>query len=466
MSAPILWIAIPLVAAGLIALIRNERMVAILGGIFALVLALLAQFFPIDQALNLAGVSIRIGSSFEILGRRLILTPSNQPLLVIIFGMIAFWFFGSSIAGIARRLVPFGLAITSLLLASLAVEPFLYAALLMEMAVLLAIPLLTPPDQAPGRGVIRFLIFQTLSMPLILLSGFLLSGVEASPGDITLVVQSAILLGLGFALLLAIFPFSTWIPMISQDCAPYAVGFVLSVFPTISMLFGLGFLDRYSWLREAQRLQQIFEFAGLVMVVSGGLWAAFQRHIGRLMGYAVIVHIGLSLLALSLPTQFVGLGIIFLLIVPRTLALGIWSLGTTVFKRNTPSLMLGDLVGQGRIYPIASIAISFAALSLSGVSLLAGFPIQQSLWERLAASSFSSAVWMTVGIMGLFIGAIRSMATFVMAPENTPWELRESWSERIFIGTGIIGLFILGFFPQWTQPLLKDLSSIFEHLGK
>jgi NADH-quinone oxidoreductase subunit N len=466
MNAPIIWIGLPLAAAGLIGLIRRERWVAILGGSLALVLSALAAFFPVDVALNLGGISLRIDPSFEFLGRRLILTPANQPMLVIVYGMVAFWFFGSSVTGIARRLVPFGLAITSLLLAALAVEPFLYAALLMEMAVLLAIPLLTPPDQAPGQGVIRFLISQTLAMPLILLSGFLLAGVEASPGDIALVIQSAILLGLGFALLLPIFPFSTWIPMVSQECSPYAVGFVLSLFPAFTILFGLGFLDRYTWLREAQRLHQVLQLAGLIMVVSGGLWAAFQRHIGRLMGYAVMLQIGLSLIAISLPAQAVGLGIVFLLIVPRTLALGLWALGTTVFKRNSPSLMFSDLKGQARTYPIAGIAITFSALSMAGVALLAGFPIQQSLWERLAATSFGGAMWMAVGFLGLFTGAIRSMATLVMAPENTPWESRESWGERIFLGLGIIGLFLLGLFPQWTQPLLGNLAGIFEHLGK
>ena len=39
---------------------------------------------------------------------------------------------------------------------------------------------------------------------------------------------------------------------------------------------------------------------GLIMVVSGGLLAAFQRHLGRIMGYAVIVETGFSILTISL----------------------------------------------------------------------------------------------------------------------------------------------------------------------
>ena len=68
------------------------------------------------------------------------------------------------------------------MVASIAVEPFLFAALFIELAILLAIPMLVNIQQPPARGVIRFLIYQTLAMPFILLSGWLLSGVEASPG--------------------------------------------------------------------------------------------------------------------------------------------------------------------------------------------------------------------------------------------------------------------------------------------
>ena len=203
--------------------------------------------------------------------------------------------------GYAHRLVPLGFIITSLLLGSLAVEPFLYAALLIEMAVLIAIPLLIPLDQRPGKGVIRFLIFQTLAMPFILMAGFLLSGVEASPSDVNLVIQAGVLLGLGFAFLLAVFPFYTWIPMICEEASPYAAGFVLMIFPTIGILFGLNFLDRYTFLRESRQLYEILRFIGIITFLTAGIWALFQRHGARMMGYASIMATGLSILAMSLP---------------------------------------------------------------------------------------------------------------------------------------------------------------------
>ncbi|HEX2697760.1 MAG TPA: hypothetical protein VHM28_08630, partial [Anaerolineales bacterium] len=157
MNAPEIWILIPILMGGFSLLFLRERTLAWIGGTTSAILALLALIIPIDEALLIGPVSLKIASSAFLFGRSLVLPPADAPLLTLIYGMCALWFFGTEAAGAARRLVPFGLVITALLVAAIAVEPFLYAALLIEMAVLVAVPLLSPSNQKPGRGVIRFL---------------------------------------------------------------------------------------------------------------------------------------------------------------------------------------------------------------------------------------------------------------------------------------------------------------------
>ena len=157
-------------------------------------------------------------------------------MLAILFGVAALWFVGAESVGVARRLTPFGLIIISLLVASIAVQPFLYAALLIELSILVAVPLLSPLDQIPSRGVIRFLIYQTLGMPFILIAGWLSAGVEASPGDLALTIQSTTMLGLGFAFLFAVFPLYNWIPLLMEESSPYIVGFLLWFLPTVTSI--------------------------------------------------------------------------------------------------------------------------------------------------------------------------------------------------------------------------------------
>ena len=465
MNAPTIWIIAPAFAAILLFLIRNQRVLSILGGGSTVLLALTAQLIPIDQAFLLGTFSIKISSSLAVFGRVLQIKPAEGSLLAIIYGAAALWFFAAEASGTAPRIVPYGLLITTFMVASIAVEPFLFAALFIELAVLLSVPLLTSINKPPGRGIVRFLIYQTLAMPFILFSGWLLSGVEASPGDVALATQSASMLGMGFAFLLAIFPFYNWIPMLMEETSPFIVGFLLWLLPTITIIFGTGFLDRYSWLRSSPQLVTILQSVGLLMVVTGGLWAATQRHLGRIMAYSSIAETGFSILALSLNPKL-GIPILFLLIPARALGLAIWSLSLTVIKDHANTLRFSSVRGLLRSFPFASVGLIMASLSTGAFPLLAGFPARLALWENLSRISLLAALWLGIGIIGLLVSSFRTMAVLSMADEYAGWELHEKWLEGIMLGLGMTGLLILGIFPQFIQYFLSDLPTMFEHLGR
>jgi NADH-quinone oxidoreductase subunit N len=464
-SAPFLWIILPLILAGILIWLRNQKVVALIACIFTLFLTLAAWLLPIDAAMTIGNWSFKLTSSFEILGRHLVLGSSDRSLLALIYGSAIVWFAGTPALKTAGRLTPLGLAITALLVAALAVQPFLYAALLIETAVLISVPLLSAPGQRPGRGLIRFLIFQTLAMPFILFSGWLLAGIEANPGNLGLVQQAAILIGLGFSFLLAIFPFYSWIPLLTEETTPYTVGFILWIFPTVTLFFGLGFLDHYTWLRDSPALGSILTTVGILMVVSGGLLAAFQRHLGRIMGYAVIVETGFSILALSVGGTM-GLDIFLMFFIPRTLSLVIWALALTILKEHNPTLSLNDIKGLGRTWPFATLGLVLANLTLAGIPLLAGFPAHQAIWEGLVSTSLSVVFWVLIGNFGLFFSAVRVMLAFTAAPEGTHWESRETGAQRILLSIGFLALLLLGLFPQWVLPLWTKLPTIFIHLGQ
>ncbi len=465
MNAPILWILVPFLAGVIILFTLRERLSALAGGTVAAMLAMLALIFPIDTALLLGSISIKISPSIQLLGRSFVLNTADGPLLAIIYGLAALWFFGTEVSGTAHRFVSLGLMIISLLVASIAVEPFLFAALLLEMAAMLVIPLLVPLHERPGRGVVRFIIYQTLAMPFILFSGWMLAGVEASPGDISLTTQAGTMLGLGFAFLLAIFPLYNWIPMLAEETSPYATGFLLWVLPSFTIIFALGFLDRYAWLRTSQQLSTAIQFAGIFLVASGGFFAALQRHIGRIMAYTAIAETGLIVLAMGIRSTHT-LNIIFLLLIPRGLELVVWTLGLAILKQDKLSLSFGDLQGVARKYPIAAAGILMAHLSMVGFPILAGFPGRVALWHELASQSLAASFWVLAGLLGLLIGATRTLAVLVMGEQNADWTWGESRVQTGMLGLGMVGLFILGAFPQVIQPLLSKLPVIFEHLGQ
>jgi len=465
MSAPTIWILTPFIAGFLILFLLRGRLSPLAGGGVSTVLALIAVIFPIDTALLLGSLSIKISPSMEFLGRSFALNTADGPLIAVVYGLAALWFFGTEASGSANRFVSLGLMIIALLTASIAVEPFLFSALLLNVAAMLVIPLLVPVYQKPGRGVIRFLVYQTFAMPFILFSGWMLSGVEASPGDVGSTLQTGMVLGLGFAFLLGVFPLYNWIPMLMEEASPYVTGFLLWALPTFTVIFALGFLDRYTWLRTSPQLSSAIQFMGVFMVASSGLFASQQRHVGRIMGYAAIVETGLFVLAMgSRSVEIVNTT--FLLLIPRGLELAVWALALAIIKRKAYSLRFNEVKGFARKYPIAVAALILANLSVTGFPLLAGFPPRLALWQELAGQSLALSFWMFVGLLGLLAAAMRTLAVFVMAEEEKTWEWNESWVQTTMLGVGVIGLFFLGMFPQVMQPFIANLPSLFEHLGQ
>jgi formate hydrogenlyase subunit 3/multisubunit Na+/H+ antiporter MnhD subunit len=441
----------------------SERAAALLGGLTCFLLAIAALTIPIDEALLIGPFSVKIGSTVTLLGRNLIIGDAEGPLLAFLFGIAAMWFFGAEAVGAARRLVPMGMMIIGLLIASLAVQPFLYAAMLIEMAALAAIPLLVPQGKAPSRAVLKFLIYQTLGMPCILLAGWLLAGVETSPGDLALTIQATVMLSVGFAFLLAVFPLNDWIPGLMEEGDPYVSGFLLWLLPNVIVVFGLSFLDGYAWLRGSPDIIGGMRVLGLVMVFTAGLWSALERSLMRMLGHAVVAESGLMMLATSMAALY-GTDMIFAFFVPRGLGMALWALSLAVIRRGGAENRLGALRQVGRTHPWAGAGLVLAGLSVAGFPLLAGFPARVDVWSGLAKVSTPSALWFLAGLTGLMIGAVRQLTQLLAARGDELPIPAETTIQRGMLGLAMLALVVLGLYPRATSFLVTRLPLMLEHL--
>jgi len=447
LSAPVLWVVVP-AAGGLFlwSLRRNQNLTLGLSAGLCFILSLAAAVIPINAPVNLGSLSFTLSSTLPVLGRRFILSPEDQMILTLLYGIGAVWFGLALMAWPHRLFAPFGLGMLAALVAALAVEPFLYAALLVETAVLFSIPFLSPPGRPVGPGLQRYLIFQTLAVPAILFAGWLMNAAGVNPAETASFNRAGLFLGLGFAFWLAVFPFYNWLPMMMTETHPFPVGFVLSLLPTAILLLGLDFINATPFLRSSEDLYNVLRVVAVMMVFTAGLWAMFQVNLARIFGYAVIFETGFALFAISL-NNLPGWMLFAASFMPRLLALLVLAFSLASLENHAIPLTLAGVRGLAHKYPLISLGLLSSLLSIAGFPLLAGLPVRLEVFEQLAEISQTAFIGAAVGTAGLVFSAIQVLSELVHS-EDRSWHLGENWPERVILIGGILFLLLFGIFPQ------------------
>jgi formate hydrogenlyase subunit 3/multisubunit Na+/H+ antiporter MnhD subunit len=433
---------------------RWQTAVTLTVTLLTFILAVFAWIIPIGELTTFGPWTFVVVDRLIFYGRQFVLGNSDRSMLIVIYLAQTFFFLGSISAKVSKLMVPLGLAMSAILIAAISVRPFLYAALLIETAVLVGVPLLSSPGRPIERGVLRYLTFLSFGFPFMLFGGWLFSGLESDVTDPVVLLPSAVFLGLGFVFLLAVFPLSTWIPVLIERTHPYPAVFVLTILPTIVIDVLLRFTREYPWLLDFD----VILFLGVLMAVTGGIWAAFQRDLGRLLGYAVIVEIGNSLMAISQPF---GLPIYAAMFLPRLFAYGVWALSLSLLREQVNDLRFRTVQGMGRSNPLIVFGILTAHFSLAGLPILAGFPVLLALWGQLVRFSGVIALLALFSSVGLMVGALRSFAVLVMGPDEMSMQgARINRVTQLFLLLGILVVVVAGLLPQLVYRIVSGIIGL------
>ncbi|MFL7893090.1 MAG: proton-conducting transporter membrane subunit [Anaerolineales bacterium] len=469
MNSAYIWILFPLMmAAVLLLLMRWRTLVAIIGTAISITLAGLAAWLPAQDQLVIWRWVLPFSDTFVIFGRRLVLAGDDRPALIILFLAAALWFGAAPLARPTRLFVPFGLAMVALFTAAIAVEPFLFAAVLIEIAVLLSIPFLSPPGSSVSHGVLRYLTFQSLGMPFLLIAGFLFTGIEVNPGDQEFVTIAIALLAIGFALMLAVFPFHTWVPMLAEETHPYPTFFVLLLLPIVISILGLGFIDNFIWIKDNPNTGILVQVIGVIMVITAGVWAAVEKNLSRMIGFAVILDIGFSLLAISLTTgedSTIYRMLFYAGLLPRSLSLVVLALALSILINRLPDFDIGELRSLFKKNPVISISIVVSLLSIAGMPLLASFPQKLGLIEGLSSQATAISTWVIAGSLGLIIGAVRLLRSMVSDGDDPEESIPGSRLANVYLWIGIGLLFLVGLLPNIFLQLVTRFPGAFGAQG-
>ncbi|MBN1180228.1 MAG: hypothetical protein JXD18_13535 [Anaerolineae bacterium] len=467
-TGPLVLILVPMLTGVLAYVLRRWRSVPpILGASVTLLLGLILVLLPSGQSFEIAGQEIALEQSVDVLGRALVLQPSDRPAMGYLFFTAAALFLAAWRFDRGGLFVPMGLGMLGLLCGVLVVHPLIYAVLFFQIAVVLSVFPLYAEEDTPVRGGLRYLTFYILALPGLMISHWLLDLYVYSPDQVSLLETATILIGFSFVLMLGLVPFHAWVPAIGSDGAPLMSAFLYTAMTGGVWFLLFEYLRAYPWLAEHGEWQSLLTVLGVATAVVGGLLGAVRRSPGTLIGYIVMVDTGLSVVALGDASQR-SVGAIVLLLFARTVGAVLMTAGLEGLRsKRDASAELPD--GVGWKAPWSTAAVLIGGLSLVGLPPTVGFAARWALLTTVARSNPIIGLVLLMASIAPVVGLIQWVVKLLRRPRQLPGveleeavppipSVREPVADVAVLLVFVAATFLLGVFPQWIAAAADDLA--------
>ncbi len=461
MSAGLIIFLFTVIYSLLCLVLRHQRMAsAFTAAIGAGSIAAFVLLVPFDEAFLFGDISIKFASEWIILGRMFSLSENVRPLIGFLYLAGAFLLPAAWLVNVNRFFPSVALLILAIVTASLMVDPFVFAAVFIELAAMGAVFVLVTQQHPRSTGATRMLILYTFAMLSILFTGSIMEVAGITSATPVIAMRVTFMLGFGFAILMTVPPFHLWLPKTAEESDPYILVFILIILQSAGFFFLLRFLDSYLWLREQTLMFDGIRIAGIITTLLAVVLSASQRDIRKLMAYALLVDLGVMLIAIGSGTED-GIRLALSLSAVRVIALGVLALGLSNLCNAEP--LGSQMRGVGYKMPFAAAAFLVGLLSVAGTPLTAGFPGRWSLLTEVLQADRLAAGTVLFSMVGLGVLVIR-WAAILFGKGDGENVITMSKEPRIFLLGGIILMLLLGLFPQLVFPWVEDVASGLKNL--
>lgn len=220
-------------------------------------------------------------------------------------------------------------------------------------------------------------------------------GVPAIP-----LVASLLLVLVGFAFKISMFPFHFWAPDVYEGAPTPVTGFL----STASKAAGFSVLVRVMFVvfpEITAQWQQILAVLSFITMTLGNLVAMRQTNIKRMLAYSSIAHAGYILIGVASASEFGLMGVVYYLVVYLLSNLAAFGF-VVVYTNSTGKEDILDYAGLSRRNAGMAFGMVFIMLSLGGIPPLGGFFGKVLLF---AAAVKSGLVWLAVvGVLNSVVG--------------------------------------------------------------
>ncbi len=236
-------------------------------------------------------------------------------------------------------------------------------------------------------------------------------------GPSPLLLGAGALFVIGFGVKTALVPMHTWLPD-AHSQAPSGISAMLSGVVIeaglVALLRALGSLAPASAAWGI--LLMLF---GAVNILVGNIMALRQTQVKRLLAYSSLSHVGYMLIGLGVALAFAmpnGAAGGFFHLITHALMKGLAFLaaGTLLYtlhlsKGDHHPLLVDDLNGASRRYPLTAFAFALAVFSLGGLPPLAGF---MSKWQIFVAAVETQNTGVIVLVIFAALNSVLSLAYY------------------------------------------------------
>ena len=321
-------------------------------------------------------------------------------------------------------------------------------------------------DNKSTEAGFKYLLFGALASTIMLYGFSLVFGFAGTTnlyqladmlkvGNLPLVTAfgtlALILVGLGFKVSLV--PFHFWAPDVYEGSPTPVAGFL----STASKAAGFAVLVRLFFVafpEYAASWTTVIAILSAITMTAGNLLALQQTNIKRLLAYSSIAHAGYALIGVAAMSQLGAASVVFYLaayIATNLLAFGI----VMAFNRVTGLEEVKDYAGLSRRSPLLGLMMLAAFLSLAGMPPFGGFVAKVFVF---AAGVQANYTWLVViGIINSIIGVYYylNVLKFVYLyrmpnedEENHPVDMTRPYTIALVVL--VVGVILIGtLFAPW-----------------
>lgn len=303
---------------------------------------------------------------------------------------------------------------------------------------------------------------------------------------VALWITAGVLFLIGFGVKIAIVPLHTWLPDAHAQ-APSGISAILSAVVIEAGIIAL--LRALSALAGAAvAWGGLLISFGLFNILLGNLLALRQQQVKRLLAFSSIAHVGYMILGLGV-ALYVGTeagaqaGFFHLLSHGLMKGLAFLAVGALLFGLENQlgeadcddnhTLVIDDLSGAARRYPLIALVLSLALMSLGGLPPLAGF---MSKWQIFVAGGQTRDTFILIILVIAALNSVLSLGYY--APLINRLYRREPapivangravpMSMTVPLAVLAVAIVVLGILPMlagWlTIPAAADLVAAFAH---